>query len=407
MTDRSSVFSPGSVPAPILVQTAGAFAQMCRFLQQQPLLALDTESDSLFRYYPRVCLIQISAYADPVEASPQRVVDYLVDPLQLKVLDELGSLLADPQVEIILHAAENDLLLLQRDFHFTVTTLFDTQLAGRILGWKRVGLAAILAERFGAVSDKRMQRTNWGNRPLTPQQMTYAQQDTHYLPALRRQQIELLKEAGRWEEAQEAFRHLTQLDFAGKGQTERTFWQMKSSRDVPRDKTGVLEEVWLWREAKAQILDRPPFKVVDDRVLAEIAHQQPAQKEDLANISGLSDHQLRRFGEELLQAVQRGQERPLPELPDRNGRNEPELDEEVLERYDALRRWRTNTAEKRGVDPDIVFSNDILLAIAQEAPQSVAELESMPAIGPWKARTYGRQVTRLVSSLPSAFGKRI
>jgi ribonuclease D len=148
-------------------------------------VALDTESDSLYRYYPKICLIQLSVGARDDNSDPTGVVDYLVDPLRLDDLAALGEVLAAPGVEVIMHAAENDMLLLYRNFGFTFPKIFDTQLAARILGWKQVGLAAILEAQFGLVSDKRMQRTNWGKRPLTAEQIAYAQMDTHYLPILR------------------------------------------------------------------------------------------------------------------------------------------------------------------------------------------------------------------------------
>ena len=170
---------------PTLIYTQSGLREMCALLRTRPLIALDTESDSLYSYYPKVCLIQISTFADPDDTDPQRVLDYLVDPLRLTRLDELGELLADPTQEVVMHAAENDIFTLQRDFSFRFHHIFDTQLAARILGWQKVGLAKMLESNFGLISDKRMQRTNWGKRPLTPQQISYAQMDTHYLPALR------------------------------------------------------------------------------------------------------------------------------------------------------------------------------------------------------------------------------
>ena len=171
---------------PILVYNGAAFSQMIDHLSERRLLAVDTESDSLYSYYPRVCLIQISTYTDP-DVEPGVITDYLLDPLRCQQLDGLRSLLADADREVIMHAAENDLSLLQREHQFSFGQIFDTQLAARIMGWKKVGLAAILEKYFGVISNKHMQRTNWGRRPLTPEQIAYAQMDTHYLPALREQ----------------------------------------------------------------------------------------------------------------------------------------------------------------------------------------------------------------------------
>ncbi|MCB0183134.1 MAG: ribonuclease D, partial [Caldilineaceae bacterium] len=200
---------------------------MLKQLQGQHLIALDTESNSLFRYYPKVCLIQLTTFEDPHNPDPNAVLDYLIDPLALAHLQPLGELLQNPAVEIVMHAADNDILILQRDFNFEFQTIFDTQLAARILGWKQIGLAVMLQEHFGVVSDKRMQRTDWGRRPLTPQQIMYAQTDTHYLPALRARMVEELKAADRWEEAQEAFSMLRLIDYSEREPTQRSFWQMR------------------------------------------------------------------------------------------------------------------------------------------------------------------------------------
>ncbi|MBK8051200.1 MAG: hypothetical protein IPK16_31310 [Anaerolineales bacterium] len=118
---------PGN--SPVLVYNAKTFAQMLHTLRQRTLLALDTESDSLYSYYPKVCLIQISAYASAQPEGPLDVVDYLVDPLRLPDLKGLGELLATPGIETVMHAAENDMLILHRNYGFKFHCVFDTQLA--------------------------------------------------------------------------------------------------------------------------------------------------------------------------------------------------------------------------------------------------------------------------------------
>jgi len=382
---------------PALVYTKGMLSRMLNSLQGHHIIALDTESDSLFSYYPKVCLIQISAYTDPAHPDPTSVVDYLVDPLRLDQLDGLGELLADPAVEIIMHAAENDIFTLQRDQGFTFTNIFDTQLAARVLGWKQVGLAKILEQEFGLVSDKRMQRTNWGKRPLTPQQIAYAQMDTHYLPSLRETLIARLKEMGRWEEAQEAFSMLEQLDYHSRPNNERDFWSMKAARSTPPEEKSVLAALWTWREAEAKHQDKPPFKIVNEPVLVRIASSQPTELVALKEVAGLSDYQIRRYGKELVDAVRQGQADPTPTPPPFTPRPEQLLNRPTLRRYDALRRWRSQTAKERGVNTDIVFSNATLLEIAQRRPALAEDLLEIPEIGPWKAKTYAPEILHLVN----------
>jgi ribonuclease D len=383
---------------PHLVYNQKAFAQMLTRLRRCHLLAIDTESDSYFAYTPKVCLIQITICADPVAQDPTNVVDYLVDTLRLNDIAPLGAIFAQPHTEVVMHAADNDILLLRRDFGFHFQKIFDTQLAARILGWPGVGLAAILEERFGVISDKRMQRTNWANRPLTPQQIAYAQMDTHYLLSLRDLLIDELHVAGRLDEAQDAFSRLAQLDATEWSAPQRSFWQMKAGRSVERSNTGVLEALWELREKEAQRLNRPPFKVLSDDALVNLAAQQPTTMQELASTPGLSEAQRKRYGESILRAIRDGQARPLPPFPAPPVRPESLLDRGRLASYERLRRWRTETAQGRGVAPEIIFSNETLLEIVQRAPASEAELTVTPGVGPWKAKTYGASVLALLSA---------
>lgn len=386
---------------PSLIYHPAAFQELLDRLADQPLLALDTESDSLFSYYTKVCLIQITTYADGVDPARATddapVVDYLVDPLRYTELGGLAELLADPRREVLIHAAENDIMLLQREFGFTFPNVFDTQLAARILGWERAGLAAILEEQFGVVSDKRMQRTNWGKRPLTPEQIAYAQMDTHYLPALRVRQIAELRARDRWEEAQEAFAQLSTLDYNARPNHERDMWQMKEIRQVPLPLTGVLEALWLWREQEAQRQDRPPFKVVGNRALIELTERRPSTLQELAEIDGLGRAEIQRYGNALLAVLAEGKTRPLPALPAPTLRPEQMLDRAVIQRYDALRNWRAETARDRGVAPEIVMTNEVLLEIAKEQPRSLEHLAQVAGLGPWKLKTYGPAILRLAA----------
>ena len=382
---------------PTLITKRGAFLQLVDDLTRQPLVALDTESDSLYSYYPRVCLIQITVFADPEHPEPNEVIDYLVDPLRLNNIDELGQVLAAPEIEIVLHAAENDILTMQRDFQFQFNNLYDTQLATRILGKKGIGLAAILERQFGITSDKRMQRTNWGKRPLTPQQIAYAQMDTHYLPELRSRQIVELEALNRLEEARAAFRMLARLDYAERPENERDFWQMKIARKVPKEDTGILEALWEWREAEAQRRNRPPFRIVNDHVLGQLAEERPADKQALKNIHGLSDHQVKRYGNQLLDTMREGETRPLPKKPQSSQNGRTKLKGITQVRYDALRDWRRERAKARGVDADIIFSNSVLLEIAQRAPQTIKGLGRIPEVGSWKAETYAPDILPLMN----------
>ena len=191
------MFSP-SLPPPILVADEDSLGRLVRALASCPVVAVDTESNSLHAYRERVCLIQFSTPA----------ADYIVDPIRLPDLSPLAPFFANPDQQKVFHAAEYDLICLRRDYQFEFTNIFDTMSAARTLGWPQVGLAAILDTHFGVKMNKKYQRADWKRRPLTPEQLDYARLDTHYLVALRDRQLQALTESGRWPEAHEEFERL-------------------------------------------------------------------------------------------------------------------------------------------------------------------------------------------------------
>jgi len=381
---------------PKLIDDAAGLRELVMRLQDKRSIALDTESDSLFSYYPKVCLIQLSVYVDGIDAADGEVADYLVDPMAIDDMTPLGDLIGHPDREIVMHAADNDLLVLQRDFGISIQRIFDTQLAARILGRDKVGLAAILDDEFGVTSNKQMQRTNWGSRPLKQEQIVYAMKDTHYLLPLRAKFRTELENAGRWEEAQEAFEILVGTDFEDKEPPERSMWQLKETRSVPKESLGVLEALWEWREAEAQRRDMPPFKVMRNNELAVLAERQPTTVQALSNMRGVGGGTVRRYGTQLVAAIEEGQHRPVPDFPEPVSRPEYTLDRKTMALYDKLRAWRTKTADARHVAPEIIAANSILLEVAKREPADLTELQEIREIGPWKAKTYGPDILDIV-----------
>lgn len=349
-------------------------------LRRAGRLALDTESNSLYAYHYRVCLIQISTDAG----------DYLIDTLALPDQRLLTDLAADPSIEVTMHAAENDVLMLHRDFGFRCTSLFDTLWASRILGWKQVSLAAILRDLYGVEMDKRMQRTDWGRRPLSPDQLAYARLDTHYLLPLRDHLEAELRERGRWEEAQEVFAGLTETVWEEKGAP--TFWRLPGVWDLEQRQQAVLKVLFEWRETTAERRNIPPFKVLGNETLITLAQTQPDTLPGLYRVPGFPRHFPDHSARSLLKIIREGQQTPIPSPPERTYGHRP--DNGALARYDRLRAWRSRIAEQRGVDPDVILTNQVLMAIARANPADLASLQSTGLLGPWKLNAYGPEIAR-------------
>jgi len=366
---------------------------MLAHLEGEPALAVDTESNSLYVYRERVCLIQISVPG----------VDYLVDPLALRDLSGLGPFLADPKILKVFHGAEYDLSVLHRDFQFTVANLFDTMWASRILGWPAHGLGDLLHEQFGVTLNKKYQRANWGLRPLPPAQLDYARLDTHYLLPLHEIQARELTATGRWPQARDRFERLVEIRWESRGFDPDGFWRLPGVRDLDDVGRGVLRRLYLYREERARQEDRPPFRVISNRALVSLAELRPQSHRELPRIKGISEGMARRYGHGLLNAIQRGKEQPLtwkdrPRMENNhgsrpNGRPAPA----AQARFEALRQWRNAKAQERGVEPDIVLNNQALWSIAILNPRSRQELTGDGLLARWQVDEYGDELLAVVA----------
>lgn len=287
------------------IATQDGLVRLLHDLSSCPVVAVDTESNSFYAYYERICLIQLS--------TPD--ADYIVDPLAGLDLSPLGERFADPLIQKVFHAAEQDVAGLKRDFGFGFANLFDTMWAARILGWARIGLADILREIFDVHTDKRYQRYDWGKRPLEPTALAYARRDTHYLLALRELQVRALEEMKRNEEAAEVFARLTQTPPACVPFGPEAFWRVKGVHDLNGRERAVLWELYLWRDRMARAQNQPPFRVMNDQTLGILARTRPRTLGDLSRIPGLTRATIRQYGRALLAAVARGEAGPIPQPP--------------------------------------------------------------------------------------------
>ncbi len=291
-----------SLSEAILVTRPAGLQQLVKTLSSQPIVAVDTESNSLHAYREQVCLIQFSTPQD----------DYLVDPLLLPDILPLAPIFNDPNIEKVFHAAEYDVICLRRDFDFKFINLFDTMVAGRILGRKAVGLGDILLAEFGVALDKRYQRADWGERPMPKSLQTYARFDTHYLIALRDRLRDELVTRDLWPLATEDFARLCYSNGRALDEGSEIFWRINGIRDLSPQETAVLAELCQYREGIAISLDRPRFKVLGDQTLLQIASTCPSSLDELRSLPGMTQWQIHRHGRSILEAVQRGlQAKPM------------------------------------------------------------------------------------------------
>ena len=280
--------------APRLITRQDDLIAIARVLAAEKHLALDTETDSFYAYTPRVCLIQLSC----------RQNDFLLDAVMLRDLSPLAPLLSHPGVEKVLHASENDIIGLKRDFHLSVRPIFDTAVACRLLGQKQLALSRILVEEFGVKSDKRLQRCNWAKRPLSNEQLSYAQQDTHFLIELRHRLHRRLLERDLWGAAQERFRLLEELRLkAEKLPHPNSYLRLPGAETLSPGSLQVLKALFAYRERLARKTNRAPFRIMTNEVLVRLARELPQDLSSLVRVRGLPRWFGGRSAQELLRLL--------------------------------------------------------------------------------------------------------
>ena len=365
-----------------LVTAYEHLVELCAELAHSPRLAIDIESNGFYAYREKVCLLQLSDGRG----------DYIVDPIAIKDLSPLAPIFADPGVEKIFHAGEYDILCLKRDYGVTFSNVFDTMIANRILGVKELGLAAAIEKHFGVKLSKKLQRADWGRRPLTAAHLQYAQLDTHYLLRLSNIQKELLREKKREDDAADAFATLAEIKPNEKVFDPEGYWRLAGGRNLTGRQLAVLRELYLLRERHAQERNRAPFRVMPEDLLIRLSVEPPSTKDELKNARGMSPYLLERFGRELLNAVAQGLAADPVAAPARNTRERRDPREWKL--FEDLRQWRKAKAAEQGVDPVVVVSSAELKEVARLAVLKSAD--PLKPLSELKRGRLGEEILKIV-----------
>jgi len=372
------------LPPAIYVDTQQSFQNMIDAIKGEEQIAVDTESNNMYVYHGEVCLIQLSTCEQ----------DYIIDPLAIDDIQALGDIFADESVEKIFHAAEYDLICMKRDFSFEVKNLFDTMAAARLAGAQKFGLGDLLLKYFDVKVDKRHQRDNWGRRPLPKDSLIYAQMDTHFLFKLRDNLHNDLLALERTAEAQEVFRDVLQFEIKDRVFDPDGFWKIGRPHRLNRREMAILKEIFLLRERLSEEADKPPFKVLSNNALINLARKQPDKFRALQQIKGLGNDAINRYGDEILEAIQKGRSGKTPKQPPRE-----EVDSVLSERYIALHGWRKECAIERGLDSSMILTKQTLWDLAAKMPRTQEELAKIEGFGEWRMEKYGDDILKLVATL--------
>ena len=350
-----------------------AFADVLRQLLDEPVIGLDTEFHREKTYFPQLALVQL--------AWPGHAV--LIDPLAVDITP-LGEVLGGPRTTVI-HAAGQDLEVLELACGTVPSTLFDTQIAAGFLGFSSPSLSTLLDRELGVRVPKADRLTDWLHRPLTAEQITYAIGDVEHLLELHRRQVAALEESGRTHWAADECQIFLDRNRGGRDPDE-AWRRIKEARRLEGRDAAIVKEVAAWRERRAVELDRPVRRVLGDLAIVSIARKAPRRPEDLQGLRGVDRGVAKgRTGQALLDAVESGRDAPPPQSADRS---DP-LPKELRPAATLISTWLSQQARDKDVDPALLSTRADVEALL--SGQGGSRLEHG-----WRAGMIGDAVPALI-----------
>ncbi|HYY21916.1 MAG TPA: HRDC domain-containing protein [Thermoleophilaceae bacterium] len=350
--------------------------------------AIDTEFVAERRYQAMLCLAQV-AVPDPGAADGVRTE--VLDPLDGLDPRPLAAALADPAIEVVLHAGRQDVAILRRSWATEVRNIFDTQVAAGFVGFGlQEGYESLVRKLLGVRLRGSEGFTRWDRRPLTKAQLAYARDDARLLLALGDALEERLREAGRLEWAREESRALEAA--SDERDPDRLYERLPRLRRLEATQRAVARELVAWREATARAVDRPAASVLPDHAVVEVARQLPRDRPGLEQIRGLPAQTLRRRGDELVAAVARGRQAEPPPPPPEPGRRD-RWDGPLMALAGALVRQRSLES---GVAAELIATQSELGTLVAAVRES-REPSGSRVVGGWRRRLVGAELLELLA----------
>ena len=296
----------------LLVDTPVKADEALKDIKSSSVISMDTEYDSFHYFRDKLCLIQIKT----------KRKTYLFDPLGDIDLSFLGEHFAASSLCKIMHAGDNDVRILKRDYGFFFNNIFDTHRAALLLGCSRLSLAALVSQYLGIEfeKNKKIQRSKWDLRPLTEEQLAYAVMDTAYLPDLHRRLEDEILKAGLEAEAAEIFTDMAEVVWREKELDQgghKKIWGYWSLPDGCKER---LKRLFRWRYLKAKAINRAFFMILSDKDLFSLSWAEIGNLEDLGDKGLLSRDKIRLLGPELVEILS-GEDKSIKAHSSQNSRH--------------------------------------------------------------------------------------
>ncbi len=369
------------------IENNADFAGLCREAAEHSSIALDTEFIWSSTFYPRLALIQLSWGREHCA---------LIDPLAVSDSTPLTALLENRKVRKVLHEAPSDLPILRRWCGAALpTAVFDTRLAAAFCG---LGLGCslnkLLTELLQVTLDKSETRSDWLQRPLSDRQLQYAAEDVILLPELACLLETRIKDLGNLDWFNEEMQIFSKPDFYQQDEPENCWRRISGGGNFDPRRLAVLRELAAWRERTARDLDKPRPRILKDEQVLAIVNLQPDKTADLRKIPEFWPKNIQKYGEQILEAVQRGRNVPLGDCP-----ASPEMNMSLqvfrkrVERVQALVKKRCET---RGIDPALAAPRREISSIILAAENRTANQH--PLMHGWRTDLLGDTFQNLIKN---------
>ncbi|MCC6580762.1 MAG: ribonuclease D [Phycisphaeraceae bacterium] len=367
---------------PEMIQTPDALDQCVAALRQAGQFAYDTEFIGELSYHPQLCLVQV--------ATCDRVA--LIDPMAGLDLTPLWELIADPAVETIVHAGQQDLEPVARYLNRAPARIFDIQIAAGFAGHPYPVALSHLVKHYAGVSlGKGLTFTNWGHRPLSAVHLRYAADDVRYLPALRQRLGDDLRQLHHEAWAAEELAGLQDVA-AYRPNPEAAFLRFRGAKALRKRDRAFLRELIVWRDATAKQMDMPPRSLMKDEALLGMARQSFKSIEDLHRVRFLPRPVIEAAGQAILDAFTRACNVQTHELPPSDG-GEESPDERI--RVDSLWAFVSACCHAQRIDPALVASRQEVARFFR-ALRRRQSLEGCRLMTGWRRMVLGEPLTQFV-----------
>ncbi|MDE2800061.1 MAG: ribonuclease D [Gemmatimonadota bacterium] len=281
-----------------LINTPDALETLVHRALNTPCVSIDTEFVWERTYYPRLGIVQVGLSENDC---------HLIDAVTLSDLSPLGALIADRHTVKILHDAQQDLWILRRITDAIPCNIFDTRCAAGFAGLSsNLSLSNLLRLCLNIQLPKTETRTDWLRRPLSDRQLEYALNDVRYLPALREHLLTDIQRRNRENWLAEELRKYDVAKLYDDRAPEEQYTRVKGTGRLSRRDMAIVRELAAWREQKARQADRPRAWIMRDDAIVQIARRKPQSIQSLKRLRGISRSSINQYGNNLLNAVQRG-----------------------------------------------------------------------------------------------------